>query len=128
MTTIKYLSLSKGERFLVNVGNFFKNFGLGFVNFFRKLPSKIAKFFLKLIAPFGVLVDAFKKGNWMVRSNFLVLGFYQLTHHEVFRGALYLLYEIVFIFFMITTGGPYLGKLGSLGAFSTDSEFLVVPS
>ena len=125
MTTIKYLSLSKGERFLVNLGNFFKNFGIGFVNFFKGLPSKLMKLGNALLSPFSVLIDAFKKGNWMVRSNFLVLGFYQLTHHEIVRGALYLLYEIVFIFFMITTGGPYLGKLGSLGSFSTDSDYLV---
>ena len=124
MTTIKYLSLSKGQRILVDIGNFFKNFGLGFVNFFRGLPRKFLKLLQSIIAPFGVLIDAFKKGNWMVRTNFLVMGFYQLTHHEILRGALYLLYEIVFIFFMITTGGPYLGKLGSLGAFSTDSAYL----
>ena len=124
MTTIKYLSLSKPERFAVNVGNFFKNFGKGFIGFFKGLPSKFMRFGNRVAAPFDVLIDAFRKGNWMVRMNFLVFGFYQLTHHEIFRGALYLLFEAVFIFFMITTGGPYLGKLGTLGSFSTDSEFL----
>ena len=124
MTTIKYLSLSKGERLLVNVGNFFKNFFKGILNFFKGLPSKFMKLGNSIVSPFRVLVDAFKKGNWMVRTNFLVLGFYQLTHHEILRGALYLLYEIVFIFFMIATGGPYLGKLGTLGSFSPDSEYL----
>ena len=127
MTTIKYLSLSKPERFLVKFGDFFRNLGKGFVGFFKKLPSKFMKLGNKIAAPFDVLIEAFKKGNWMSRTNFLVFGFYQLTHHEVFRGALYLLYEVVFILYMITTGGPYLGKLGNLGSFSTDSEFLLDP-
>ena len=127
MTTIKYLSLSKPERFLVKFGDFFRNLGKGFVGFFKRLPSKFMKFGNKIAAPFDVLIEAFRKGNWMSRTNFLVFGFYQLTHHEVFRGALYLLYEVVFILYMITTGGPYLGKLGNLGSFSTDSEFLLDP-
>ena len=127
MTTIKYLSLSKGERFLVNIGNFFKGFGKGIVNFFKSIPSKLMKLWNTIVHPFSVLADAFKKGNWMVRTNFLVFGFYQLTHKEILRGALYLLFEVVFIVYMITTGGPYLGKLGTLGSFSTDSEFLHDP-
>lgn len=127
MTTIKYLSLSKGERFLVRFGDFFKNFGKGFINFFKGLPSRFMKLGNKIAAPFRTLGDAWGKGSWGVRANFLAMGFYQLTHHEIFRGALYLLYEIVFIIFMIATGGPYLGKLGSLGNFSTDSQYLVDP-
>ncbi len=128
MTTIKYLSLSKPERFLVNVGRFFKGIGHGFVNFFKSIPSKLMSLFNKICAPFRTLAEAFKKGSWGVRTNFLVFGFYQLTHHEIMRGALYLLYEVVFIWYMITTGGPYLGKLGSLGSFSPTSAYVTNPA
>ncbi len=127
MTTIKYLSLSKPERFLVKFLDFFKNFGKGFVNFFKGLPSKFMKLWNKICTPFRVIGDAWRKGSWGVRTNFLVFGFYQLTHHEIVRGVLYLLYEIVFILFMIMTGGPYLAKLGSLGTFSTDSAYAANP-
>lgn len=127
MTTIQYLSLNKFERFFVSLGNFFKNFGKGFVNFFTKMPSFFMKLGNKIAAPFVVLADAWKKGSWGVRTNFLVMGFYQLTHHEVFRGILYLLYEAVFIWFLIATGIPYLAKLGTLGTFSPDTVYLSDP-
>ena len=127
MTTIKYLSLTKPQRFLVDVGRFFKGIGLGFVNFFKRLPSKFLSLFNKICAPFRVIKDAWVKGSWGVRTNFLVFGFYQLTHHEIMRGLLYLMYEVVFIWFMIGTGVPYLAKLGSLGSFGPTSQFVTDP-
>ena len=124
MTTLKYLSLTKPQRFVTNVGSFFMNFGKGVVNFFKGIPHRLYMLGRKLSKPFEVLWDAWKKGNWMVRTNFLVFGFYQLLHKEVARGVLYLLYEIVFIWFMFAVGGSYLGKLGSLGTFGRDSTYL----
>ena len=128
MTTIQYLSLSKWERALVNVGTFFKNFAKGFVNFFKGIPHKLYCFWNKLKAPFITLYEAWRKGSWMVRMNFGVFGFYQITHREIARGVLYLLYEIVFLWFLISTGSGYLAKLGTLGTFSPSSQYLVDPS
>lgn len=124
MTAIKYLSLTKGQRFLVNFGGFFKNLGRGFIGFFKRLPFKFIRLGHKLARPFETLVDAWKKGTWMVRGNFLVFGLYQLFHNQIMRGLLYLIYEVVFIWFMITIGGPYLGKLGTLGTFSPTSMYV----
>ncbi len=122
MTTIQYLSLTKFQRFLVNVGNFFKGIGVGFVNFFKGIPNKLLRLWHKIISPFDTLVQAWKKGSWGVRTNFLLMGFYQLTHHQIVRGVLYLVFEAVFIWFMISTGGPYLAKLGNLGSFAVKSS------
>ena len=127
MTRIKYLSLTKFERTLVDISEFFKGLGSGFLNFFKSIPSKISSLLIKLAAPFRVLADAWKKGTWMLRGNFLVMGLYQLFHHQIARGVLYLLFEIVFIWFMISTGVPYLAKLGTLGTFSPTTEVLVDP-
>lgn len=124
MTTIQYLSLSKPQRFAVNVANFFKNFGKGFVDFFKGIPLKLLKFWHKIVAPFRTLKDAWVKGTWFTRGNFLVFGFSQLFHKEFFRGILYLLYEIVFIWYLCVLGAPYLGKLGVLGSFSPDSNYI----
>ena len=128
MTKVQYLSLTKAERTLVDLGEFFRGFGRGFVNFFKGIPHALARLGKKIAAPFIFLVDAFKKGTWLLRGNFLVFGLYQLTHRQVMRGALYLLYEIVFIWFMATTGGVYLGKLGTLGSFAMVSTYLADPN
>ena len=127
MTSIKYLSLTKFERFCVKFVEFFKNIGRSIKRFFMSIPGKLFRLWNKITSPFYVLIDAWKKGSWGVRLNFLVFGFYQLTHHQIIRGALYLLFEIVFIWFFISTGVPYLGKLGTLGTFSPDTQYLVDP-
>ena len=87
MTSIKYLSLTKGQRFLVNVGGFFKGLGRGFIGFFKRIPFKFIKLGHKLARPFEVLHDAWKKGTWMVRGNFFVFGLYQLFYNQIMRGA-----------------------------------------
>lgn len=124
MTTIKFLSLSKGERFLVKFLDFFKNIGKGILRFFKSIPFRFMKLGHKLASPFRTLGTAFKKGSWGVRANFLVMGFYQLTHHQIIRGLLFLIFEVAFVLFMIMTGIPYLAKLGTLGTFSPDTKYL----
>lgn len=129
MTKIQYLSLSKPERFVVNFGNGFKNFFKGIGRWFKAIPNKLLKLWNhKLTTPFKTLVDAWKKGSWGVRGNFLVFGFYQLLHKEVMRGLLYLLYEVVFFWFFFAIGITYLSKLGTLGTFSPLSHYLVDPA
>ncbi len=127
MTSIQYLSLNKVERFGVKFVEFFKNLGRSIANFFKAIPHKLYRLWNKICSPFYTLVDAWRKGSWGVRLNFGIFGFYQLTHHQIIRGALYLIFEIVFIVYFITTGIPYLGKLGTLGTFSPDTQYLVDP-
>ena len=124
MTTIQYLSLTKPQRFAVNFVNFFKNLGKGIVDFFKRIPNKLLKLWHKLCAPFRTLYDAWRKGTWFTRGNFLIFGFSQMFHREIFRGILYFLYEVVFIWYLIVLGAPYLGKLGTLGTFSPDSTVI----
>ena len=127
MTTIKYLSLTKSQRFVVNLVNAIKNIGRGFINFFKRIPGKFLRLFAKIAKPFDTLGEAWKKGSWGVRANFLVMGGYQITHHQIARGVLYLLYQVVFIWFMFTSGFQFIGKLGTLGTFSPDSSYLSDP-
>ena len=129
MTKIQYLSLSKPNRFLINLGNGFKNFFKGILNWFKAIPNKLLKLWNhKLSAPFKTLANAWKKGSWMSRGNFLIFGFYQITHREIARGILYLLYEVVFLWFFISTGVFYLGKLGTLGTLSATSHYMIDPA
>ena len=118
MTTIQFLSLSKGQRFGIKFLDFFKGLGRGIAGFFKRLPHKFMMWGHKLSHPFKVLWDAFIRGTWFTKGNFLVFGFSQLFHREFFRGILYLLYEIVFLWFFFTVGIGYLDKLTTLGTFS----------
>ena len=129
MTKLQYLSLSKPQRFLVNTGNGFRNFGKGIVNKIKSIPNKLLKLWNhKLTTPFRTLYYAFRKGTWLLRGNFLVFGLYQLFHKQIARGLLFLAYEVVFIWFFIKIGAPYLSKFGTLGTISTDSAYLIDPT
>ena len=93
-------------------------------DFFKKIPHFFASIGRKIAKPFKVLGEAFKKGTWFTRGNFLIMGFSQLFHHQIARGILYLLFEVVFFWFLFVVGIPYLSKLGTLGTFSPTSQAL----
>ena len=128
MTRIQYLSLSKSERILVNIGESFKGIGKGILNFFKGIPFALLKFWHKICAPFRTLKDAFSRGTWLTRGNFIIFGFSQFFHKEIARGILYLLYEVVFIWYFIKVGIPNFAKLGTLGTFNERSTAISNPS
>ena len=115
MTTIEYLSLPKFQRILVSIERFFIGIFVGIGKFFARLPGMIWKLLKKCSTPFYLLFDALVHGDWMTRTNFVIFGFSQLFRRQVAKGVLFLIYEIFFVFFMITVGVPNLSKLHNLG-------------
>ena len=83
---------------------------------FKRLGLKIWGF----IKSFGLgvkdeavdIVNTFTKGNWAVKLSFLVFGFGNLFYGQILRGIFFLLFEVIFIVYMILpSGGAYwLGK------------------
>jgi arabinogalactan oligomer/maltooligosaccharide transport system permease protein len=64
-------------------------------------------------------VETFRYGNWKTRLSFVIFGFGNLSYGQIGRGLLLLLYEGVFIWYMLSFGGAYLAKLGTLGTVET---------
>lgn len=119
MTTIEYLSLSKPERALYKICNFFVNIGKGFVRFLKKIPKFFVKLGKLIASPFIFLYDTFFYGDYKTRLSYLIFGFGNLTHKEYIKGILYLLFEIAFIAFLAIVGIPALSDLGTLGDFAS---------
>ena len=112
---LEYLKLSKWNKFtyrflsffasipkklwnlVLSIGRFFKNLGLGIANECKDI------------------VTTFVKGDWKTKLSYIFVGFGCLARGQILRGVLFLLFEAVFIFYMITTGGYWLSKLPSLG-------------
>ena len=112
---LEYLKLSKWNKFVYR-----------FLSFFASIPSKlwglvkgIGNFFKNLGLGIGReckdIVTTFVNGDWKTKTSYLVMGFGNIARGQILRGVLFLLFEIVFIFYMITTGGYWLGLLPSLG-------------
>ena len=112
LNDLEYLKLSKSEAFLYKLKLFFcaiplwfKHVGLSILNFFKNC-------FLTVRDEFVDIVTTFTKGNWAVKLSFLIFGFGNLYYGQILRGLLFLLFEVVFVAYMLVpSGGLYwLGK------------------
>lgn len=112
---LEYLRLSKGQKFAYRIARFFRMIPRGIANFFLT----IWRFLVKCVA--GVkneLTDiamTFVYGDWKTKTSYLVMGFGNIARGQVLRGILFLLFEIVFVGYMILTGGKWLQMLTTLG-------------
>ena len=123
---LEFLKLSKGQKFAYKFVSFFAaipraigRFLLGIANFFKNLGLGIGR-------EFADIFSTFKNGDWKTKGSFLVMGLGSIARGQVLRGLLFLLFELVFIFYMITTGGYWLSLLPSLGKVGPHEEYNVV--
>ena len=108
LSDLEYLKLNKFEAFLYKLKLFlcaipgwFKGIGLFVWNFLKKCGSAVRDEFLDIIR-------TFTKGNWAVKTSFLIFGFGNLYYGQILRGLLFLLFEVVFVAYMLVpSGGIY---------------------
>ena len=112
LNDLEYLKLSKTEAFLYDfrlflcaIPGWFKNLGLSILNFFKNCVLGIKNEFVDI-------ATTFTKGNLAVKLSFLIFGAGNLFYGQTLRGLMFLLFEIVFIGYMLVpSGGLYwLGK------------------
>lgn len=112
---LEYLRLSKGKKILYKIASFFAAIPRGIANFFKK----IGMFFVKAAKAVGNevagIVRTFVKGDWKTKISFFIMGFGNIARGQVLRGVLLLLFEAVFIFYMIFSGGYWLSMMPTLG-------------
>ena len=61
------------------------------------------------------IITTFVNGDWKTKVSFLVMGFGCMARGQILRGVLFLLFEVVFIGYMVVAGGYWLSMLPSLG-------------
>ncbi len=120
---LEYLRLSKGQKFAYRLASFFcgipqalLGFLLGIGRFFKKIVQSVG-------GEIADLVLTFKNGDWKTRISYLVMGFGSMARGQILRGLLFLLFEAVFIFYMIFAGGHWLSMLPSLGKIGPHEEY-----
>ena len=115
ITGLDYLKLTKGQRFVYKLKRFLLSIPLWFKNLGIKIWRGLKSFGLGVAHYFVELVKTFKEGDYKTRVSFFVMGFGSIARKQILRGVLFALFELVFIIYMISSGGYYLYKLGSLG-------------
>ncbi len=121
LNDLEYLRLTKLQALWYNIQLFF----CAIPGWFKRLGIKI----WELIKSCGIgiknevldVITTFTKGNWAVRLSFLIFGFGNFYYGQVMRGILFLLFELVFIVYMLVpSGGIYwLGKTNFFKVGST---------
>jgi arabinogalactan oligomer/maltooligosaccharide transport system permease protein len=114
-SNLEYLSLSKPQRVLYRISHFFTGMPKKAARFFTSIPGKARKHVHTTVSVGKTVVSAAAEGDWKTRLSFLLMGLGLVTRHQIVRGILYFLYELIFIFFMVRIGGPSLAALPSLG-------------
>ena len=126
LNDLDYLKLNKFQAFFYNLKLFF-----------CAIPSWLWGVLLSL---FGFLKNCwnwlkdeildigrtFKHGNWAVKLSFFIFGFGNLFYGQILRGILFLLFEIIFIVYMILPSGG-IHWLGKANFFQTGATVGDVP-
>ncbi len=97
-----------------------------FTSFFTSIPQKLLALVLgvwgvikgcglKIAGEAADIWTTFVTGDWKTKTSFLVMGFGNLARGQILRGILFLLFEVVFIGYMILSGSHWLSMLPSLG-------------
>lgn len=115
MTYTEYIMLPKKEQIVFKVKDFFRNFGRNFVNFFIGLYRSIINFFKGLGRSFKEVGYAFSHGNIWTKLSFLFLGAGHFASGQRIKGTIIFLVEVLFIFYMIMTGGSAIRGFFTLG-------------
>lgn len=115
LSTLDYLKMNGWNKFLYNLKCFFCAIPGHFMNLLRKIGRWFKKFGLGVWANLKDLWNTLIHGKWQTKVSFLIMGFGSICYGQPLRGALFLLFEAVFILYMVLAGGHWLGKFGTLG-------------
>ena len=123
LSDLEYLKLSKGRRLGYRLGRFFAKIPKSTLQVFQRIWE-----FLKLcVTTVGReakdIITTFIHGDWKTKLSYLVMGFGNLARGQILRGLLFLLFEVVFIGYMVLSGGYWLSMMPSLGKLGPTEEY-----
>ena len=122
-TDLEFLRLSQGQKFLYKFLSFFAGIPGAIGRFFLGIGKAVGGFFAAIGRELADVFVTFKDGDWKTKTSYLIMGFGSIARGQVLRGLLFLLFEVVFIFYMVTTGGYWLSMLPSLGKIGPHEEY-----
>lgn len=123
LNDLDFLRLNKFQSILYKIVHFFK----AIPGWLLKIVKAIGTFFKNLFVSVknDVLdtINIFKNGDFKTRLSFIVMGFGHISRGQILKGILFILFEIVFIGYMIICGGYWLGKFITLGDSAGQSVY-----
>lgn len=122
LSALEYLKLKKHQKLWYNFVSFILSIPSGFVNFIFKIGNFFKRLGLRIANECVDVYNTFKNGDWKTRLSFVIMGFGSLARGQILRGILFLLFEVVFILYMVFWGGAWLAKLSLSNLTATTTE------
>ena len=125
MTDLEYLKLSKPQKFIHDLGQFFAGLPSAIGHWFLGIGKWFAGLFTGLGRCIRDLVQTFIHGDWKTKISYFIMGFGSCARGQWGRGILFFLFQTVFNLYMFfpnakMSGCYYLGMLGTLGKVATE--------
>ena len=105
LNDLEYLKLGKLQKLAYNLKVFFFAIPAWFKKLFLKIVALLASFGGAIMGQIRDIWYTFTKGNWAVKLSFLIFGFGNLYYGQILRGVLFLVFEIVFVVYMVLPEG-----------------------
>ena len=121
MEELEYLKMTSARRFFYRTGRILKKAPESVVRGAIRIPLKLKSGAKRLCGGVSELQRGFSEGDAKTRISYLLMGFGLLLRGQIARGILYLLFEAVFLLYMILFGWRYLWDLSHLGRVASES-------
>ena len=105
LNDLEYLKLGKLQKLAYNLKVFFFAIPAWFKKLFLKIVALLVSFGGAIMGQIRDIWYTFTKGNWAVKLSFLIFGFGNLYYGQILRGVLFLVFEIVFVVYMVLPEG-----------------------
>ena len=124
LTTAEYSTLNFVQKLLYNIWRFLCAIPTTAISIGKGAWDGI-KGFLKLLK-FEIVdtINTFRNGTWKTRVSFFIMGFGNLSHGQIMRGLMFLVFQIAYIVYMVLPDldgvpGGFAGGLHRLQKFTT---------
>ncbi len=115
LSWIEYQGLGTFQRILYNIRRFLVAIPAFLVGIGKAIGRGVKTAVCAVGRELKDLVMTLITGSWRTKISYLIMGFGNFACGQIVRGAAFLLLEIVFIWYTVTTGAGWMSKLGTLG-------------
>ena len=120
---LEYLKLSKWERFKYKFLSFFAAIPVAIWHAILGIGGWFKKAGLAIAGEVKDVIQTFVQGDWKTKLSYVIMGFGSIARGQVLRGLLFLIFEIVFIGYMIIAGVYWMSMLPSLGLVGPHKQY-----
>ena len=118
---IEYLKLNGFRRAVHRLTDGFKALPRKLICGIRRIPIALGRMCRGVIDVARTLILTFRDGDVPTRISYLIMGYGQLIRGQSLRGGLYVIFELIFIGYMLLFGWRYLTDLKTLGTVASET-------